>query len=181
MANYNISWTPATNGSTISQNVEYKKSVDSTWTVSTNVSAVTNIAVINSLLDNVVYDFRVSSLCDFGGPSPSSPFSLIKFICPTVTLSKTTNQVSYSFTHPGGSISSVTVDLLSSSSVVLQTQTPAAGTPVTGVFNGLTPGTAYKVRVKLIAGSFNQTCSAQDITTDNLVCEAPTGLTATIA
>lgn len=180
MANYNITWVPSSNGSAISQNIEYKKSIDSTWTIHSNVSPVTNIGSITGLDDNVIYDFRVSSVCLYGGPTPSSPFSLIKIVCPVVTLTKTFNSVSYSFPHPGGSISGFTVELLSSTSVILFTQTPTIGATMTGTFSGLTPSTAYKVRLKVTAGSFSQTCAPQDITTDNPVCDPPTSLVATV-
>lgn len=181
MANYNISWVPVGSGISISQKIEYKKSVDSTWILHASVAPVTNIAVINGLADNTIYDFKVTSICNFGAPASSVPVSFMGFTCPALTLTRTVDSVGYSFPHPGGSVGAITVNLLSSTGSILQTHTPTIGSPITGAFTGLTPETAYKVRINMTAGSFVSNCTPQDITTDVGVCEGPSNLTAIIA
>ena len=166
MANFLLTWTPSNDGTSSSQNVQYKKSIDSTWTTYANVSSATNTTLINSLLDNVIYNFRISNICTYGGTSESSSATLINFACPSVTLGSTVDTVTYSFTHPGGSISGFTVELLDAAgTTVLATDTPSISGTISGSFTGLTASTTYKVRVKMTASTFNNTCAAEDVFT----------------
>jgi len=80
--------------------------------------------------------------------------------CPSVTFSSTYTSITYNFTHPGGAYTYVVELWNNSLTTVIASQTiplPAAGL-VTGTFSGLTIGTQYKVRVKIVIGLNTTTC-----------------------
>lgn len=177
--NITLTWTPGA-GAT-SQDVQYKLSTSGTWITHATVGAAITTSTISGLSDNLIYDFRVVTVCA-GGNTPSTGTQQINIICPTVTVTKTHNTASYSFTHIGGSITGYTVQLLNAAgTTVLQTQAPSITSPVSGTFTGLTAVTSYNIRVTVIAGTFSKECSLNAFTTDSTpVCNAPTGVTATL-
>lgn len=181
MANFNITWNPAQNESSVSQNVEYKKSTDSSWILYSNVGPETNIASITGLLDNVIYNFRISNVCSYGGPTASSTYSNIKITCPTITFTETVDSITYSFNHGGGSLTGFIIELLENDTeTILDTQTPTVGATMTGTFNGLDSNTTYKFRLKISAGTFSHTCSIVSHTTEQGICEGPENISAEI-
>lgn len=175
-----LNWTPGA-GAT-SQDVQYKLNTSGSWTTHSTVAGSVNTTTINGLSDNLIYDFRVVTNCDGGTPAPSNQSQQIKIICPSVTTGVTDTTCSYSFPHIGGSITAYTVDLLDvAGSTVLQTQTPAVTSTVSGNFTGLTPSTNYYIRVTATAGSFSKQCPLIPVTTIVTPgCNAPTGVTATL-
>lgn len=121
-------------------------------------------------VDNVLYVYRAISNC--GGSEPSVDYQYINTICPTVTLYPTATTVAYSFV-PVSSASTIYIDILDSTGTVLidtDTFTPAFANPITGTFLYLTPGTSYKVRLRIVftgTGSPTQTtCASQTVETD---------------
>ncbi len=180
----NISWTPATGSLCISQLIEYKKSISSTWVEYSTVSVTTHTATITGLDDNTSYDFRILSNCNFGGPSPSTPFSIINIVCPTVTFTSSTTSIGYSFTNPHGSINNIIVQLYDTTGVHLITsQTPSLSSdPVTGSFTSLTIGADYQINlvIQQIISSvvvFTKTCDKVPVST-TVPCDGPTDLVA---
>lgn len=176
--NITLNWT--TGAGAGSQDVQYKLATNSTWITHANLAGNVTTSSISGLQDNLIHDFRVVTNCVGGTPSPSITTSQINIICPTVNISVTDTTVAYSFTHIGGSITSYTVQLLDNAgTVVLQTQTPAVTSTVTGTFSTLTQSTAYKVRVIPIAGVFNKQCPLVSATTTATpTCNAPSNVTA---
>jgi hypothetical protein len=173
-----LTWTPGA-GST-SQTVQYKLASDSTWTNHSVVSAATTTVTISGLLDNEIYDFRIVSTCP-NGTSQSNTSQQIKIECVgTLTASATENDISYSFTPLGGSISSYSVKLFAADGVTLvATSTPTGTNPLTGTFTGLTAGTIYQIQVVPTAGSFTKlNCPMLEQSTDVAVCDAPMDLVA---
>lgn len=178
--NITLNWT--TGGSAASQDVQYKLASSGTWVTHSTVAGNATTATINGLQDNLIYDFRIVTNCSGGSPAPSTLAQQINLICPSVTTSVTDTTVSYSFTNVGGSTTAYTLHLLDSvGTTVLQTQTPAISATVSGTFSGLTQSTTYKVRVTIIAGTFNKQCTPVTAsTTATPLCNIPTGLTATL-
>lgn len=178
--NINLTW--STGGGAASQDVQYKLATDSSWTTHSNIAGNINTATLNGLQDNLIYDFRVVTNCTGGTPAPSMATQQVNLICPTVTITPTDNSVSYSFTNVGGSTTGYTIHLLDAAGTsILQTQSPSVTGTVSGTFSTLTQSTSYKVRVTIIAGSFNRQCGALDTaTTATPVCIAPTNVAATL-
>ena len=80
--------------------------------------------------------------------------------CPTLTFSSTFSSITYNFTHPGGAYTYIVELWNNTMTSVLASQTiplPAAG-PVSGTFSGLSVGTQYKIRVKVVIGLNTTTC-----------------------
>ena len=178
--NINLTW--LTGGGAASQDVQYKLASTSTWTTHSNVAGNVTTAAINGLQDNLIYDFRVVTNCTGGTPAPSLSTQQVNLICPSVSVSTTDTTVTYSFTNVGGSTTGYTVHLLDSAgTTVLQTQSPSVTGTVSGTFTALTQSTSYKVRVTIIAGSFNKQCTPVDASTSATpVCNAPTNVSASI-
>jgi hypothetical protein len=64
MADFILTWAPPSDTvMTVNQDVQYKKSIDSTWTTHANVANVVNTHIVPSLLDNTIYNFRVCAVC----------------------------------------------------------------------------------------------------------------------
>jgi hypothetical protein len=178
--NITLNWTAG--GGAASQDVQYKLASSNTWITHVNVAGNVTTTTITGLQDNLIYDFRIVTNCSGGTPAPGTSTQQINIICPTVTTTVTDTTVAYSFTNVGGSTSGYTVHLLDSAgTTILQTQTPTIASTVTGTFSTLTQSTAYKVRLTIIAGTFNKQCTAVNATTTATpVCNAPTNLVATL-
>lgn len=168
----------------MSQNIEYKAIEDAFWTLHANVGPSVDSASVTGVLDNVIYQFRVTNICQYGFTTPSSIFETVHITCPTVSLTPGAVSVDYSFSHLGGNISSYTVELLNSSDVAVAGNDflSPSGT-ISGTFSGLTPVTGYKVRVTVFAAgvyvaSFSEVCTPVPFTTDAVVCDAPTSVNA---
>jgi hypothetical protein len=184
MSNAVIQWTPAGGANSLSQDVKYKKKSDAGFTLFGNVGPGVNTATITGLLDNVVYQFMVSNVCAYGGPTPSAQYEGVLFTCPAVNMTPSHNLVSYNFTHLGGDIDKYVVELLnaSGSGVIATNQHTAPSGTISGSFTGLNPSTAYKIRVTVYAGTYSKICPANDFSTAAApVCDAPTNVTATLS
>ena len=185
MAQAVLNWTPAGGTNSTGQKVEYKKYNDSTWIEAASVGASISTYTISSLLDNTIYDFRVINICQVGGPTPATMDQKIRFVCPTVTLTPTYNQIGYSFTHVGAGITKYVIELLDSAGVtIIATDTVATpGSTVSGNFTGLNSTTGYKVRLTMYASTlFNSSCALQAVSTSAPPsCNPPTNVVATIS
>jgi hypothetical protein len=176
--NITLNW--LTGGNAASQDVQYKLASSSTWITHSNVAGNVTTATISGLQDNLIYDFRVVTNCTGGTPAPSTSTQQINIICPSVSTTTTDTSVSYSFTNVGGSVTAYTVHLLDSTgNTVLQTQSPGVSGTVSGTFSTLTQSTSYKVRVTVVAGSFNKQCTPVNASTSATpVCNAPSNVSA---
>lgn len=178
--NITLNWT--TGGGAASQDVQYKLATNSTWITHATVAGNATTSTISGLQDNLIYDFRVVTNCSGGSPAPSMSTQQINIISPAVTTTVTDTTVAYSFTNVGGSVTGYTVHLLDSPGTsILQTQAPSISGTVSGTFSGLTASTGYRVRVTTIAGVFNKVgTSVLATTSEAIVCNIPTGLTASL-
>lgn len=181
MADFTITWTTGDNPSTIEQLVQYKKSTDTSYTTFSIVGPDVTTVNVAGLEDNTIYDFRIQSNCNYGGPSLSNTSAFINFSCPVITVTSTSTTVSYSFVHPLKSINGFTVQLYESNGTTLvSTQTPTISSTLTGTFTGLTAATLYKIKLTLTASSFSEACTLVSAATDGFVCSDPTSVVATI-
>jgi hypothetical protein len=98
--------------------------------------------------------------------------------CPTITFTSTLNSISYTFNHITGSATYVVELWNSSLSTMISSQTIPAPVPqtITGTFSGLTSGTTYYIRVKIIVGSTTSTCGFNEVATLPNPCPPPTGV-----
>ncbi len=180
--NVTLTWTPGV-GST-SQTVQYKLASTSTYTTFSTLTGIATTETVTGLSDNLIYDFRISTACN-GGTSTFSPVvQKINIICPTVTITPSSDSLSYSFPEIGGSVGSYSVKLFNSAGTSeLASQTPTGTTTLTGTFSSLTASTTYKIRVVPTAGTITKTdCAfATGTTSAPPVCNAPTGVTAVLA
>jgi hypothetical protein len=181
MATANLSWTPVDDGFSVSQDVEYKAMADVGWTLHSVVTASTNTAKITGLLDNVIYQIRVTNHCPEGLSGLSTMAEVISLTCPSVTIDETHTTVTFSYDTLGGDVSAYDVSLLSAVDVVLNTQTfNTPGAVVSFSFTGLDLSTVYKIRVTPKAqGSlalYTLVCAPVTFTTDS--CEPPTDVSA---
>lgn len=178
--NVTLNWTVGA-GAT-SQNVQYKLATDSTWTTFSTVGGAVTTETVTGLMDNLIYDFRVVTICSGGSPAGSSSVQKINFICPSVGLTSSDTSVSYSFLELGGSVTGYTVKLFAADGTTeLASQTPSGTTTRSGTFSGLSALTTYKVLVIATAGSFTSSCSQNTIaTTATPACNPPTSVTATL-
>lgn len=179
--NITLTWTAG--GGAASQDVQYRLAGASTWTTHANVAGNVTSATITGLQDNRIYDFRVITNCAGGTPSPSTATQQINIICPSVSTTPSTTSIGYSFPELGGSITAYTVKLFDSAGTTeIASQTPSGTTTRSGTFTGLTPSTAYKIRVLITAGSFSRNnCAFVDVTTTSTpACNPPTNVSATV-
>lgn len=184
MASATINWTPA-GGSSTGQRIEYRqKTVGGSWTAHATVSSTTNTATVNSLTDNVIYEFRIVNLCS-GGEIASTNIEAVKLNCVTRTISTTSNSATVSFPHLGGDVSKYTVKIKTASSVLITSVDKlgpfTTGGTVSHTFTGLSASTSYIIDVSIYAGTFsNVSCSQTDILTSGGTCAAPTSVSATL-
>jgi len=98
--------------------------------------------------------------------------------CPTVNLVPGQTTVQYDFGWTGGA-ASFKIDLYDTSgTVLLQTQNTSVQGPqgVAGTFSNLQPGTVYKVKVTVTAGTAVSECPFTSTTTLTAPCIPPTGV-----
>lgn len=185
--NVALSWTPGAN--VISQLVKYKLATvaatpESNWTTFGNsLAANANSVTVTGLTDNVIYDFKIVSVCQNDITSSSPTVQQVKITCASVTITATSDTVNYNFTPVGGSVNTYSVQLLNAAGTsVLQTQTPSGSPNLSGSFTGLTGSTTYNIRVIQTAGSFTKNdCALSSFTTEASACNPATSLSATIA
>ena len=105
--------------------------------------------------------------------------------CPLVVLgSPTSTTITYSFTGSTG-VHNYVVALYNADGSVEQASfthnSISGGTPVSGLFTGLTSGTTYRVRVSVVTGGINSvTCPDYIVNTISDPCYPPTGVSSTI-
>lgn len=179
--NVTLSWTIGV-GAT-SQNVQYKLSTSSTYITFSTISGTATTETVTGLSDNLLYNFRIISICSGGAPAPSAVVTRINIICPSLTTTVTSTTISYSFNEVGGDVSSYVVKLFNSAGTAeVATSTPTGTATRTGTITGLAASSTYKLRVVPTAGSITKTdCPFVNVTTAAPpVCNIPTNVVATL-
>jgi hypothetical protein len=152
-----------------------------------NSSSGVNIDLSGSPL-NFADDLKVSGIVSFCDPDSNSRCERYLELavnnttnCPTLTLNPTYDSLSYSFVHVDGTVT-YSVQLFSEANVMLQSFTSTFTSPeiISGVFEGLSMGTTYKVRIQIVSASNTRTCPFTSVSTIENPCSAPDGVSATI-
>jgi len=134
------------------------------WNASTNRWEI----VDTTGADNTLYTYMAMSLCA-DDKKPAIFFNFTNITCPKeVTLTKTSDTISYSFDGVGGAVDKYEVVLFQSSPAPVSqfnTIIPAFSNPISGNFTGLNAGTYY-VKVKVYIGSIVKVCPATEIRID---------------
>lgn len=148
----------------------------------------------NTLLDNVVYEFKVQAVCTLNGPSDNDNGvrEIIGFACITPTLSQEETEATISLDVSGTDIVKARFTLRRSSdnTQVAQSVVNAVGSTISLTETGLTAGTNYYWQVELYAtingvevissssDYLGSPCSPYAFATDALaVCDPVTSLT----
>lgn len=139
--------------------------------------------------DNKSYDFRVGTVGLECGSQFTPSVTKIEVLCPTMSNgfpSSTASTISYEF--PGAVNTSITEYLVglylatdtSFTNPIGGVQTKSMAATISGQFTGLSPSTAYKLRVTVKSSGADKICLYDKSTTATPPCEAATGLTACI-
>jgi hypothetical protein len=105
-------------------------------------------------------------------------------VCPNVTTSPLFDQITYNFTAPVGNYT-YTIELWNAlmTSIVSTQTVVSTGGLITGSFTGLTDGTTYNIRIKIVTtgctGCSEVTCNFVEVTTLAYPCLAITDLVVT--
>jgi hypothetical protein len=101
--------------------------------------------------------------------------------CPDpVTLTPTTDTIGYSFTHITGSVT-YTVSLYDGSGTTLissQSHITTDPATISGSFDSLSSGTAFRVQISIAAGTKTNTCAFMVTSTTGAPCNPPTDVNA---
>lgn len=184
-----LNWTPF-GGSTTGQRLEYRdtRSVSNTWqTVSGYglLAPTVNTIQVPTLLDNVLYEFRIVSICS-ATENPSLSTKGIGFTCPLLLITPGIDNLQVSYTGIGASITGYVLSLYDASGTLLETRnnTTTSTTVQTYIFDELESNTDYQVRLTLVSGTYSKDCSLK--TAHTLIpvvaaCVAPTLTSAEIS
>jgi len=190
MATANITWVPFPGPNTSSQVLEYKKNTSLLWTTYNTYGPLINSASITGLLDNVYYDFRITTNCSVGGPSAGAiQPNKIKFVCPTTVVeSNTITSVDFDVYYGADDLTKIEVKLYTAAAptVVIgqQNKILTVGHPsgiFSGIFTGLTPATNYIVVVTIIGKLTDSKDCTNSISTDDAPDCLPINITSVTA
>jgi hypothetical protein len=149
--------------------------------VVTNLSSICTTGTCNYLYagvpDNVSYDFRIATDCAEGSTNFSPSVTKINVLCPSVTVTATSNTISYSFSAvTGTSVTGYLVELLLNGTVKESKPLANATGTISGTFSGnSTPNdgiddysilatTSYVVRITVKSSGADKVCN-EPITT----------------
>jgi hypothetical protein len=160
MANFTLNWSTNINGTVLNQQAEYRqKSIGGAYLTTGFIPAnpLSSSAIttsINSLTDNIVYQFRVSNLCTLGNTGYTAIEEGIKFACVTPTETHTSTSIQSTVSSLPSDIIKVRHTLYNSLGTVIL-QGPIEVVTIAGIssnnFTGLTPLTSYIIKVELVA------------------------------
>lgn len=128
------------------------------------------VTIDNTAVTNVLYDYVAYSNCgDSPATTPSVEYQYALLSCPALSLTATSDTVSYSFIPPGGDVDQIRIELYNEDETILISQdsyTPAFSNPQPGTFIYLDPSTTYKVKFHSFIGDVESACLSESITTD---------------
>jgi hypothetical protein len=203
MAQFNLQWDNTdvnASSNTISQRASYRqKTVGGTFITAgftpTNdfAKSISSVLTPNSLLDNVVYEFKIEAICTEGGPTANDNGvqEQIKFNCltPVIVNTETTSEITLDLLNTDITKARFTLKKSSDNTTVYGPTTVtrasnAATTPATS----LVAGTDYYWEVTLYAtvngievnsaevGHLGAVCTTNTTTEEIPECFAPSGL-----
>lgn len=123
-----------------------------------------------SAVDNTLYTYKAQSNCgDSPQTTPSIQAQYVYIVCPSLTLTPGDTTIDYSFAPVGGSVTRYYVEIYDSTGLTLietDTHDPAFPDPITGIFEYLSSGTEYSVKVRMVFGSYTtKQCEDNLVTT----------------
>lgn len=159
MANFTLTWTPNVNSGVSYQQAEFRrKSVGGAFNSvgflpSNPLANSVTTTTISGLLDNVVYEFRISNFC-IEGRTYTSNVEDIKFACVTPTETHTDSTITTTVSSLPVDITKVRFTLFSSDGTTVL-QGPVLVNTFTGTsvntFSGLSASTNYIIKIELVA------------------------------
>ena len=160
MANFTLTWTPNINPGVSNQQAEYRqKSVGGAF-LSTGfspanpLSTSANTASITGLLDNTIYEFRISNFC-IEGRTYHSNVEAIKFTCPILSEVHGSSYIVATASGLSPDIYKVRFTLYASDGTTILQGPIAVSTFSSGscdnTFSGLTSETSYIIKIELTA------------------------------
>lgn len=188
MAIFNLTWSNVAllgNSNVTGQRAEYRRKTTGGSFISAGFSPINDLptsaieASSPVLADNVVFEFKVSSLCTVGGPTinDNGVREAIKFVCPVTTATATDSTVTVSVTG-------LPVDI---TQVIFNRGTGAVPKTVSGgsashTFVGLSHSTIYTITTQVVAvvngGEVTSalSCNTSATTSAPSACTAPQNL-----
>lgn len=134
------------------------------WNATLNRWVIADLTAV----DNTLYVYRAVSNC--GSTEPSIDYEYLNLVCPALVLYPTFTTVAYSFVPITTAVEIfVTIfDVTGTIDIHTDTYNPAYSNPTEGLFEYLTPGTTYKVRLSFVFGGTEKvyTCTMQTVETD---------------
>lgn len=160
MATAHLTWTPA---SGLNQDIKYKRLIDDSYTLFSNVSSATTSIDVTGLDDNIVYDFIVVNKCIAGYETPASPQMAALVTCPILNTDQAALSLTVSFSGLGGDISAYDVEIyeMPAETLVNSNTITSLTSTMSQTFTNLSANTYYKIKVIPRIGSAfqNNTCS----------------------
>lgn len=120
----------------------------------------------NSFSSSTLYTYKAESQCA-DGTRPSAYFNYAFISCPLLSLVSTDVSVNYEFLSSNG-VTKYVVKILDENNQEVNSAlfTSPYASPITGVFNGLTPNKLYKVFITAFVGTaYSKECNKQNIPT----------------
>lgn len=124
-------------------------------------------------VENKVYEYKIEALCTVGGPTPFGPIEGIAFSCiePSIEPGNSTANISVDATGTDLTKIRFILFLVDDDSEVASITANRVGDAMTANFSGLTPATAYYLKMELFAILNGVEISMQDISSTNLCGE----------
>jgi len=169
-----------TDGNMITQRINITSNINSVPGTQINVSS----SALNLGTD---FNIRTDACLNNASTGAECVFCIEYFLdntsnCPTITLSTTTDtQIDYSFYAAFAGTYTVQLWNAAGTLVISQNVTAvAAAMTVNGSFTGLTASTSYLIRLSMVVGANTTDCQFVPVSTNPVVCTAPTGVTGVV-
>ena len=158
--------------------VQYRLAGTSEW-VASNTSGTTGS--FSGLEPNMLYDFQVINVNGTTNPA-SAIVQSANITDPDPDFSPVNNAISMSWTNLSSDITgyTTTIALDNNPTVILATHNPTINPTVTDTFSGLSPFTAYRIRIIIAIGTITSTFNYTQTTTATSTCPNPIQVTATL-
>lgn len=177
MATFTLNWTPA-GGSNIQNQLVQRKCCGGGFTTLATLSPSANTYTDSTAVDNVVYTYKIVSVCLVSGPIDSAEVQQVNIVCPTVTTSVSGTVITVNLPLLNNDRTYSQLQVLNGTTVVF-TQALSGVAAQTVTTTPLSYGTTYTVRVVVAAGSFTKNCNTTVSIGAAPACNPVTGLTVT--